>query len=76
MRTFIRPIAALLSCLSISLAPMRAHADIQSTDYSSIQAALDANPGRMVYVPNGDHLLTTTVMIKTDGLGCAAPVGW
>ncbi len=55
------------------LSPATVHADIQSTDYPSIQAALDANPGRMVYVPNGDHVLTSTIHIKADGTGLCGP---
>ncbi len=68
------PIAATLATgLFLSLAPHQAQADIESTDYPSIQAALDANPGRMVYVPNGDHLLTTTIHIKSSGTGLCGP---
>src|SRR3954462_12283521 len=73
MRTFLHRVTALLSGLTISLTSMLAQADIQSTDYPSLQAAIDANPGRMVYVPNGDHLLTTTVMIRTTGTGLCGP---
>ncbi len=72
MRTF--PVATLFTCLTLSLTPLLAHADIQSTDYPSLQAAIDANPGCMVYVPNGDHLLTETVMIKTTGTGLCGPL--
>jgi hypothetical protein len=73
MRPFISTLASLLTCLSASMSPASAQADIQSTDYRSLQAAIDANPGRMIYVPNGDHLLTTTVMIKTSGTGLCGP---
>jgi hypothetical protein len=71
MRTF--SVATLFTCLSISLAPAPAQADIQSTDYPSLQAAIDANPGRTIYVPNGDHQLTETVMIKTSGTELCGP---
>ena len=73
MRPFISTFAILLTCLSASMSPTAAQADIQSTDYPSLQAAVDANPGRMIYVPNGDHLLTETVMIKTSGTGLCGP---
>lgn len=73
MRLFISTFASLLTCLSGLAAPAPAHTDVQSTDYPSLQAAIDANPGRMVYVPNGDHLLTETVMIKTTGTGLCGP---
>src|SRR5687768_10970926 len=73
MRRAISAFAILLTCLSALVAPAPAHADIQSTDYPSLQAAIDANPGRMVYVPDGDHFLTETVMIKTSGTGLCGP---
>ena len=73
MRPLISTFASLLTCLSGLVAAAPAHADVQSTDYPSLQAAIDANPGRMVYVPNGDHLLTETVMIKTAGTGLCGP---
>lgn len=73
MRHFITAFASLLVCLSAWMCPAPALGDIQSTDYPSLQAAIDANPGRMIYVPNGDHLLTTTVMIKTTGTGLCGP---
>jgi polygalacturonase len=73
MRPFISTFASLLTCLSASMSPALAQADVQSTDYPSLQAAIDANPGCTIYVPNGDHLLTETVMIKTSGTGLYGP---
>lgn len=73
MRRLISTFASLLTCLSASVFAAPARADIQSTDYPSLQAAIDANPGRTIYVPNGDHLLTTTVMITTTGTGLCGP---
>jgi hypothetical protein len=66
-------LARLLTFFSAMMLPVRAQADIQSTDYPSLQAAIDANPGRMIYVPNGDHLLTETIMITTTGTGLCGP---
>lgn len=46
-----------------SFAPQATAADpanrggISAAEYSSIQAALDANPGQIIYVPPGDHLI-------------------
>ncbi len=37
--------------------------------YASIQEALDANPGRMIHVPSGDHEITTKILIKADRSG-------
>jgi nitrous oxidase accessory protein NosD len=73
MRPFISAFASLLTCLSASIIPAPAQADIQSTDYPSLQAAIDANPGSMIYVPNGDHLLTETIMVTTTGTGLCGP---
>src|SRR4051812_15059144 len=73
MRPVICSIVSLLTCLLALMSPGLAQADIQSTDYPSLQAAIDANPGSMVYVPNGDQLLTETVMIKTTGTGLCGP---
>jgi hypothetical protein len=73
MRPFISTFASWLTWLLASTIPAPARADIQSTDYPSLQAAIDANPGRMIYVPNGDHLLAATVMIKTTGTGLCGP---
>ncbi len=38
-------------------------------NYPSIQQALDANPGRMVFVPAGDYVIARAVVIKGDGAG-------
>ena len=73
MRTYTSTFAIWLTCLSASTSAVLAQPDIQSTDYPSLQAAIDANPSRMIYVPNGDHLLTETLMINTAGTGLCGP---
>lgn len=74
MRSVISAFATtLLAYLAFESCPLAAYADIQSTDFPSLQAAIDANPGCMIYVPNGDHLLTDTVLIKTAGTGLCGP---
>ncbi len=47
--------------------------DPSVTAYPSIQAAIDANPGRMVYVPAGDHPISTKIRIHTDRSGLYGP---
>jgi putative cofactor-binding repeat protein len=42
---------------------------ITAAAYSSIQAALDANPGRMIFVPDGDYRLTNAIVIRRSGSG-------
>lgn len=43
------------------------------TDYASIQAALDANPGKMVFVPAGDYEIGQRITINKDGSGLYGP---
>jgi len=54
-------------------------------DFASIQDAIDANPGTMIFVPHGDYEVTEPIRITTDraglyGYGCivqtnsAAPI--
>ena len=73
MHSIIPTFASLLIFFLVSIFSASARADIQSTDYPSLQAAIDANPGCMVYVPNGDHPLTETILIKTSGSGLWGP---
>ncbi len=46
---------------------------ISSADYDSIQAAIDANPGEMVFVPNGRHEIEKSLMITTKNSGLYGP---
>jgi 3D (Asp-Asp-Asp) domain-containing protein len=43
--------------------------EISVADYPSIQAAIDANPGRMLLVPPGDHHVSGPVLLNKDGNG-------
>ncbi len=40
-------------------------------DYGSIQAALDANPRKVVHVPPGEYLIHDKIRIQQDGSGLA-----
>jgi hypothetical protein len=42
-------------------------------DYPSIQEALDRNPGRRLFVPAGDHVISDAVRIHTDHGGLWGP---
>ena len=44
-----------------------AHAEISVADYPSIQAAVDANPGREIHVSAGDHVVDSTIRISGTG---------
>ncbi len=46
---------------------------ISIADYPTIQAALDANPGRVLYVPSGDHLITEKIRIYHSDSGLDGP---
>lgn len=51
--------------------PRRAEASVAT--YPSIQAAVDANPGRMVYVPSGDYPISRKIRLNTDRSGLFGP---
>ncbi len=42
---------------------------IDASAYPSLQAALDANPGRMIRVPCGDHRISKKLRIASEGTG-------
>ena len=44
-----------------------------AASYPSIQEAVRANPGRMVYVPPGDHRISEPIRIDADGSGLFGP---
>jgi nitrous oxidase accessory protein NosD len=48
-------------------------AEIAVTAYPTIQGALDANPGRMIYVPSGDYTIGEKIVIRTDNAGLFGP---
>lgn len=50
-----------------------AGADLSVSAYPSIQAALDANPNRMIFVPAGDHTIAEKIRIKGDRAGLFGP---
>lgn len=47
--------------------------EISVSRYSSIQEALDTNPGRMIYVPAGDHAIAKKIRIRGDNSGLFGP---
>ncbi len=64
--------AALLA-LALSLAGPTHAADLSVTAYASIQAALDANPGRMLFVPAGDYPITEKIRLRGERAGLFGP---
>ena len=47
--------------------------DFSVSEFSSIQAAIDANPGRVVYVPSGDYEISEKIRIRGDRSGLVGP---
>ena len=60
----------LLFCIASSAAVA---ADLSVADYSSIQAALDANPNRMLFVPSGDYVIKDKIRIRGERSGLFGP---
>jgi len=48
-------------------------ADLSVTSHTSIQEALDANPGRMVVVPAGEYTITEKIRIRGERAGLFGP---
>lgn len=47
--------------------------ELSVADYPSVQAAIDANPGRIVYVPSGEYRITEKIRIRGNGGGLQGP---
>lgn len=62
-----------LLALGLSLVGLAPAADLSVTAYPSIQAALDANPGRMLFVPAGDYPITEKIRIRGERAGLFGP---
>ena len=48
-------------------------AELSVAAYTSIQAALDANPNRMLFVPAGDYVITDKIRIRGERSGLFGP---
>ena len=48
-------------------------ADLSVASYRSIQEALDANPGRRIFVPAGDYPITAKIRLRGKGGGLFGP---
>lgn len=70
MNRHTRPLTILL-CLSGVIA--RAGGPPSVAAYDSIQAALDANPGRLIFVPAGDHAIAAKIRIHGENAGLVGP---
>ncbi len=71
-RSVCLPFVAGLALL-VAAAPLRAGDRVSLADHDSIQTALDANPGAMIYVPAGDHVITQKLRVRGKGGGLEGP---
>ena len=58
------PTRSLVLLLALAVAPASRAAEPSVADYPSIQAALDANPNRILLVPAGDHPIAEPIRIR------------
>ncbi|HVT73648.1 MAG TPA: right-handed parallel beta-helix repeat-containing protein [Lacunisphaera sp.] len=63
------PCAVLLAGASLAAADNAPTGAPSAASYPSVQAAVDANPGRAVYLPPGEFRLTAPVVLATEGSG-------
>ncbi len=59
--------------LALLLLANASAAELSVTAYPSIQAALDANPNRMIFVPAGDHVITDKIRVRGERSGLFGP---
>jgi len=63
----------LVPLLTLAIASASPAAEFTIADHPSIQAALDANPNRILFVPAGDHPITDPIRIQGDRSGLVGP---
>ena len=59
--------------LALLLLANASAAELSVTAYPSIQAALDANPNRMIFVPAGDYPITEKIRVRGERSGLFGP---
>ena len=47
--------------------------EVSVVDYPSIQAAIDANPGKMIYVPSGKYVIEKRIVLNKPDCGLFGP---
>lgn len=65
--------ALAIGCLTAIGADQAVSGSLSVKDYPSIQAAIDANPGQMLFVPPGNYKLTEKLRIHTNDTGLSGP---
>ena len=72
-REFFKWIFALCLIAAAQVGTVAFGSDVSAKDYQSIQMAIDANPGREIYIPAGDHPIRVPVRISGVGTSLRGP---
>lgn len=67
-----RTVSTILATLAVAISAVKA-ADLSVPVGGSIQEVLDANPGRMIFVPAGDYPVTDVIRIRGERGGLYGP---
>lgn len=70
--TIVRSAGIIFTAIAASLSTIGA-ADLSVAAYGTIQEALDANPGRMIFVPAGDYPVSEVIRIRGERSGLFGP---
>jgi Right handed beta helix region len=73
MSFFRTSLAAWAAWLIASAGVGHAAVEVVSGDESSLQKAIDANPGRMVFVPAGDYVISAPLKLGSNNSGLWGP---
>ena len=60
-------LTALFACVALNVGAAASQGSVG--DYPTIQAAIDANPGRPVHLPAGEYRITEPLVLRHDGGG-------
>lgn len=73
LRAFIQWAIVIAICIARQSCHPAWSADVSVKDYPSIQEAIDANPGREIYIPSGDHAVEKTIRISGRDTSLVGP---
>jgi hypothetical protein len=66
-------LAAALAAVPAALSKPRTTGSVDLNNYDSLQAAIDATPGRLIHLPPGEYEIDTALVIKADGTELLGP---
>lgn len=58
---------------TLLVASLLGAAQPEVSSYPDLQAAVDANPGKVLHLPAGDYVISRKLVIKGDGAGLSGP---